>query len=80
MQQITLQNKTILIIITMIVGIVCFFVKVRIKDGKLLFIIFLTMSFELLLANTIWLHCAPWALMALYVNHFKRAAHFIIVL
>ena len=60
-----------IIIIVMIIGIVRFFVKVKNKDERLLFIIFLTLSFELLLSNTLWLHVAPWALMALYVNHFK---------
>ena len=60
-----------IIIIVMVIGIVHFFVKVKNKDERLLFVIFLTLSFELLLSNTLWLHVAPWALMALYVNHFK---------
>lgn len=61
-----------LIIILMVACLIRFFIKVKDKNEKLLFIIFLTISFELLLSNTIWLHCAPWALMGLYVNHFKK--------
>lgn len=66
-----------LIIIVIVVGIIRFSINVKNKDEKLLFIIFLTISFELLLSNTIWLHCAPWALMALYVNHFKMGKYII---
>lgn len=62
----------LMIIIVMVVAIVRFFVKVKNKNEKLLFIIFLALSFELLMSNTMWLHSAPWALMALYVNHFKE--------
>lgn len=60
-----------IIIIAMLIGIIRFFKKVKNKDERLLFIIFLTISFELLLSNTMWLHYGPWALLALYVNHFK---------
>lgn len=64
-----------LIIIVLIFGIIRFFVRVKDKDEKLVFIIFLTLSFELLLSNTLWLHFVPWALIALYVNHFKGKYH-----
>lgn len=64
-----------IIIIVLIIGMVRFFIKVKDKNEKLLFVIFLTLSFELLLSNTLWLHFAPWALMALYVNHFKGKYH-----
>ena len=42
------------------------------KDERLLFVIFLTISFELVLSNSIWLHYGLWILMGLCVNHFKR--------
>lgn len=64
-----------LIIIVLLFGMIRFFVRVKDKDEKLVFIIFLTLSFELLLSNTLWLHFAPWALIALYVNHFKGKYH-----
>lgn len=56
-----------------IISIIRFFKNSKNADEKLLFILFMTIGFELLLSNSIWLHCAPWALMALYKNHFKQS-------
>lgn len=60
-----------IIIVISLISIIRFLVKTKEKEEKLLFVIIMTMAFELLLSNTLWLHFAPWALIALYVNHFK---------
>ena len=60
-----------IIILLMVCGIVMFYVQVKDKAERILFTVFLMLSFELLLSNTIWLHCGPWVLLALFVNHFK---------
>lgn len=62
-----------IIIIIAVVGIIRFFRDSKIAEEKLLFILFLTIGSELLLSNTLWLHCAPWVLMGLYANHFKHS-------
>lgn len=62
-----------IIIIIAVVGIIRFFRDSKIAEEKMLFILFLTIGFELLLSNTLWLHCAPWVLMGLYANHFKHS-------
>ena len=65
-----------LISILIVLGIIRLFRKSDDKDEKLLFLIFLTVSFELLvLSNSIWLHFGLWSLMALYINHFKGKWH-----
>lgn len=61
-----------IIIILMIVGCVRFFRSATDKKERLLFTIFLTVSFELLLSGTMWLHYGVWCLLGLYVNHYKN--------
>ena len=60
-----------MIIVCLLFYMMCFFRSSKDKYEKLLFILFLTISFELILSNSIWLHCGLWALMGLVVNHFK---------
>lgn len=62
-----------IILVYSVISIIRFFKSSKNADEKLLFILIMTIGFELLLSNSIWLHCAPWALMALYKNHFKRS-------
>ena len=52
-------------------NLVRFFRSSQDKYEKLLVILFLTIGFELVLSNTIWLHCGLWVLMGLVVNHFQ---------
>lgn len=51
-------------------GIMRFLLLVKNKPEKLLFIIFITVSCELLLSGYMWIHYGVWALLALYINHF----------
>lgn len=60
------------ILIAIVVGIIRFFRSSTDKNERLMFVIFLTVSFELLLSNTIWFHYGIWCLFGMYVNHFKR--------
>ena len=62
-----------IIIIFAVVQIVRFFRSSKNADEKLVFILFLTIGFELLLSNSLWLQCAPWVLMALVTNHFQNS-------
>lgn len=62
-----------IIIVYAVICIIRFFKSSKNADEKLLFILIMTIGFELLLSNSIWLHCAPWALMAIYKNHFKQS-------
>ena len=59
-----------LIIILLFVGIGYFLTKVKNIQEKMLFIVFLTVSCEMLLSNYYWLHYGLWALLGLFVNHF----------
>lgn len=52
-------------------NLVRFFRSSQDKYEKLLAILFLTIGFELVLSNSIWLHCGLWVLMGLVVNHFQ---------
>lgn len=61
-----------LMIIGMLIGIIRFFISSKDKKERLIFVIFLTVSFELLFSNSIWLHYGFWCLLGLYVNHFSR--------
>lgn len=63
-----------LIIIGMLIGIVRFFISSKNKKERLIFVIFLTVSFELLFSNSFWLHYGIWCLLGIYVNHFSRHA------
>ncbi|MBR6968595.1 MAG: O-antigen ligase family protein [Ruminococcus sp.] len=51
-------------------GIMRFLLVVKNKPEKLLFIMFITVSCELLLSGYMWIHYGVWALLALYINHF----------
>lgn len=61
-----------IIIIACIFGTIRFFRSSHDITERCIFVIFLTVSFELLVSNTIWLHYGPWCLLGLYVNHFKK--------
>lgn len=63
----------IIIIVCLILGIVRFFATSNNRNEKLVFLIFLTISFELLVSNSIWLHSGLWCLMGLYMNHSKSS-------
>lgn len=58
-------------IVVLFFYLVLFFKSSKDKYEKLLVIIFLTIGFELVLSNSIWLHSGLWVLMGLIVNHFK---------
>lgn len=60
-----------IIIVVLFFYLVLFFKSSKDKYEKLLVIIFLTIGFELVLSNSIWLHSGLWILMGLIVNHFK---------
>lgn len=60
-----------IIIIFLLFNLVRFFRSSKNKYEKLLVILFLTIGFELVLSNSIWLHCGLWVLMGIIVNHFK---------
>lgn len=60
-----------LVILVGLYGIVKFFRKVKDVRERLLFIIFITVSCELLLSGYIWLHYGLWGLLGIYMNHFR---------
>lgn len=47
-------------------------ITVQDKAWKLLFIIFTTISFELIMSNSIWFHTGFWSLIAIFVNYHKQ--------
>lgn len=61
-----------IIIIFFLLNLFRFFKRSKDKYEKLLVIIFLTIGFELILSNSIWLHSGLWVLMGLVVNHFQK--------
>ncbi|MBO6140209.1 MAG: O-antigen ligase family protein [Ruminococcus sp.] len=60
------------LIILFIRMILKFFSKVTNSHERIVFIVFLTVSCELLVSGSFWIHYGIWSLMALYVNHFKN--------
>ena len=60
------------IIILFLVNVVRFFRTSIDIEERLIFVIFLAVSFELMVSSTIWLHYSIWCLLGLLVNHFKR--------
>ncbi len=61
-----------ILLIILFYGVIRFFRFVKDRYERLVFILFLTVAFELLFSNTMWLHFCPWILMALYANHFQK--------
>lgn len=62
-----------IIIVIFIRGVIKYLANVTDNKERIVFIVFLTVSCELLVSGTIWSHYGIWSLMALYVNHFKNS-------
>lgn len=50
-------------------------ITVKDKAWKLLFIIFVTLSVELVMSNSIWFHTGFWSLIAIFVNYYKQCSN-----
>jgi hypothetical protein len=59
-----------IVILLGFVGIARYLLKVENKTEKFIFIMFITVSCELLLSGYIWIHYGIWSILAIYMNHF----------
>ena len=62
----------LVLIILLVRMIIKFFSNVTDSRERIVFIVFLTVSCELLVSGSFWIHYGVWSIMALYVNHFKN--------
>lgn len=61
-----------IIIVALLIQIIRFLKSSDHRNEKLVFVLFLTISMELLLSNTLWLHSGFWIMFGLLNNHFSH--------